>query len=264
MEETEGVAPMPKPPQRRRTTGGCALEALIVVLILIGLGYLLLPQVARVKEATPRTTVTNHLKQLGIALHTYSATDKDGRLPAANAPYLDPKDGSQKHPVSWRVLILPYIEHEKLFDEYRFDEPWDGPINIQLIPKMPKVFQHYYADDAKVPAGHTHYRIFANRVGAKPSAIFTDGLPGPKLKEIPDGTSNTILIAEAAEAVPWTMPEVLLFDRNQPLPKLGGLFKGLSLAIFADGSVRPIRNDLPEDKLRAWITKDGGEPVDWE
>ena len=60
------------------------------------------------------------------------------------------------------------------------------------------------------------------------------------------------------------MPEVLLYDRNQPVPKLGGLFKNLSLAVFADGSVRSIRNDLPEDKLRAWITKDGGEPVDEE
>lgn len=247
----------------RTALRSCALTILIPATLVV-LGYIACNAIDTVKESEPRMTVTNRMKHLGIVLHTYSDADKDGRLPGANAPYFDPKDGSQKHPVSWRVLVLPYLEHEKLFDEYRFYEPWDGPNNIRLIPKMPKVFRHYYADDAEVPVGHTHFRILASRAGAKPSAIFTDGMPGPRLKEIPDGTSNTIMIIEAAEAVPWTMPEVLLYDRNQPLPKLGGLFKGLSLALFADGSVRSIRNDLPEDKLRAWITKDGGEPVDDE
>jgi len=103
-----------------------------------------------------------------------------------------------------------------------------------------------------------------SRPDAKPSALFTDGLPGPKLKEIPDGTSNTIMIVEAEEAVPWTMPEVLLYDRNQPLPKLGGHFGKFFLAALADGSVKSFRSDLPEPKLRAWITKDGGEPTDDE
>lgn len=127
---------------------------------------------------------------------------------------------------------------------------------------MPKVYRHPKANGAGIPAGFTHYRVFASRPGAKPSALFTDGLPGQKKRVTSDSTSNTIMIVEATEAVPWTMPEVLLYDRDQPLPKLGGLFKGRSEAAFADGSVRSIRNETPEDVLRAWITKDGGEKID--
>jgi len=41
---------------------------------------------------------------------------------------------------SWRVLILPYIEQNELFKEYRFDEPWDGPNNRKLASRMPKVY----------------------------------------------------------------------------------------------------------------------------
>ena len=265
MEAEPGTVPtpeLPPAPRQQETTRGCAIKVIVVVLILLGTGYLLLPQVARVKEAGSRMRTTSHLKQLALAMHTYH--DVIGHLPGANASYLEPKDGIKKFPVSWRVLILPYIEQENLFNDYHFDEPWDGPNNIRLLNQMPKIFRHPKADSADVPAGYTHYRVLVSPPGAKPSAIFTDGLPGPKLLEMPDGASNTVLIVEAAEAVPWTMPEVLLYDRNQPVPKLGGLFKNHSLAAFADGSARSIRSDLPDDKLRAWITKDGGENTDDE
>ncbi len=247
---------------RRNRVRTRIFEVLIVLAITGILIALLLPSIGKVNEPVARTQGLNNLKQLALGMQNYD--DYNFHLPGANAPYLDPKDGTKNFPVSWRVLLLPYIENEKLYDQYRFDEPWDGPNNNQFLQQMPKVYRHPLADSEKVPAGHTHYRVFVSRPGAKPSAVFTDGLPGPKMQEIADGLTNTILIVEAAEAVPWTMPEVLLYDRNQPLPKLGGLFKNFSLAAFADGSVRSIRSDLPEDKLRAWITKDGGEPVDWE
>ncbi len=204
--------------------------------------------------------ISINLKQLALAMHDYN--DARGHLPGANGPYVGPKGAASPHPASWRVLILPYIEQQALFDLYRFDEPWDGPNNIELVKRMPRTFRHPKADSENVPAGHTHYRVFVSRPDAKPSALFTDGMPGPKLEEISDGMANTILIVEAAEAVPWTMPEVLLYDHNQPLPKLGGLFPGGYQAALADGSVKFFRAPLPDDKLRAWITKDGGETVD--
>ncbi len=206
----------------------------------------------------------NDLAMLGLGMHGYEA--KHGHLPGANAPCDDSAGKGMKHPVSWRVLILPYIEEQMIYDQYRFDEPWDGPNNILLIQKIPRFYRHPKADDAKIPAGQTHYRVFGSRPGAKPSALFSDGFPGPKLKEIPDSISKTIMIVEAGEAVPWTMPEILLYDRDQPLPKLGGLFKSHFFVAMATGfSGNPrLSYDISEDKLRAWITKDGGEPVGWE
>ncbi len=236
----------------------------VVALIAVGLLAWFCTGVFKTREAVTRLQTTCHLKCLGLAMHNYADSNKDGRFPGANAPAEEPQVCGKKYPVSWRVLILPFIEEEKLFKEYRFDEPWDGPNNIHLLQRMPRTFRHPKADSADVPAGHTHYRVFVSRADAKPSALFTDGMPGPKVKETRDGNSNTILIVEAGEAVPWTMPEVLLYDRNQPLPKLGGLFKGQFQVALADGSIRSFRSDIAEHKLRALITKDGGEPMDGE
>jgi len=43
--------------------------------------------------------------------------------------------------VSWRVLILPYIQQETLFKEFKLDEPWDSDQNKKLIAKMPAILR---------------------------------------------------------------------------------------------------------------------------
>jgi prepilin-type processing-associated H-X9-DG protein len=76
-----------------------------------------------------------------------------------------------------------------------------------------------------------------------------------------DGTSNTIMAVEAAEAVPWTKPEPLEYDPKKPLPKLHFSEGGVCNVLFGDGSVRAIRKDLAEKTLRALITRSGGETI---
>jgi hypothetical protein len=66
--------------------------------------------------------------------------------------------------------------------------------------------------------------------------------------------ANTLLVVEAAEAVPWTMPEALPYDPDKPLPSLGGTIEGGFFAVFADGSVRFIGHDADEQTIRAYIT----------
>jgi prepilin-type processing-associated H-X9-DG protein len=80
--------------------------------------------------------------------------------------------------------------------------------------------------------------------------------------EFADGTSNTLMIAEAAKPVPWTKPEDLSHDPNKPLPKLGGHTPGGFNAAFCDGSVRFILQNIKEPILRALITRNGGEVID--
>ena len=140
------------PAVANRPRGGwlrTAVQYAMVVAILIVLGVWMLSAVQKVRGAALRMKTSCHLKCLGLAMHTYADGHKDGHLPGANAPAEEPQGGGKKYPVSWRVLILPYIEEDELFKQYRFDEPWDGPNNIQLLQRMPRTFRHPKADSAQ-------------------------------------------------------------------------------------------------------------------
>ena len=78
-----------------------------------------------------------------------------------------------------------------------------------------------------------------------------------------DGLSNTLMIVEAGEAVPWYKPDVLAYDGKLPLPQLGAKDADRFLAVMGDGSVREFRpSKLGEKSLRALITINGGEVVE--
>src|SRR6266446_747459 len=176
----------------------------------------------------------NNLRELALALHQYH--DTYGGLPPAA---LRGKDGRPL--LSWRVLILPFLEQGALYQQFHLDEPWDSPHNKALLEKMPRQYDPVGLGDSTL-RDSTFYQVFIG----KGTAFETDGLVMPK--DFPDGTANTILIIEAGEAVPWTKPAELLYQADRPMPDLGGLFKGparfsnwnqvagLHVA-FADGSV---------------------------
>ena len=71
-------------------------------------------------EGAARARASNYLKQITLAIIIYSDTNR--RMPPA-AIYSD--DG--KPLLSWRVLILPWIEEDDLFRQFRLNEPWDSP-----------------------------------------------------------------------------------------------------------------------------------------
>jgi hypothetical protein len=155
--------------------------------------------------------------------------------------------------LSWRVAILPFIEEGPLYKQFKLDEPWDSEHNKKLQEKMPKV---YAPVTGKAKPGLTYYQVFVGK-----DAPF-DGMVSPRFPaSFPDGTSNTFLVVEGGEAVPWTKPQDIPFD-GKTVPKLGGLFaEGFHVAM-ADGTVRFVPKGADERAIRAAITPRGGEFMD--
>lgn len=161
---------------------------------------------------------------------------------------------------SWRVLLLPFIEQDALYQEFRLDEPWDSPHNLQLLPRMPATFAAPGRKAAKMPPYHTVCHVFVG-----PGAAF-EGREGLRLPDdFPDGTSNTVLIIEAGAPVPWTEPDDLTYAPDGPLPELPGLFRDGIRVGLADGSMRWLPKGTREPELRDFITRNGGDRIssDW-
>jgi RNA polymerase sigma factor (sigma-70 family) len=200
-------------------------------------------------EATDKEKSIQNLKQIGLGLHTYH--DVNGHFPARAA-----FDNDDKPLLSWRVLILPQIGEEDLYKEFKLDEAWDSAHNKKLLEKMPKIYAPVRGKPKAKYA--TYYQVFD---GA--GSIF-DGTQATRIADILDGTSNTIMAVEAANAVPWTKPEDIPFNKDKPLPKLVGnqFTKGFH-GVMADGSVHLFRKDFDEETLRMAITRNGGEILDF-
>jgi uncharacterized protein (TIGR03067 family)/prepilin-type processing-associated H-X9-DG protein len=208
------------------------------------------------KEAPPkeggdnaaRNRSVSNLKQIGLAFHNYHDTIKGFPAQAIT------KDG--KALLSWRVAILPFIEQEELYKQFKLDEPWDSEHNRKLIAKMPRI----YAPVANGPkeAGRTFYQVFTG-----PDTLYPSPDAKPRLASITDGLSNTCLVFEANDAVIWTKPDDLVLPKmGEKLPVLGGMFKDGMNVLMGDGSVHWVRRDIDADSLRALITPRGGEVID--
>lgn len=244
------------PPPIRRSGGGLGTGAIlgivaaVTLLVLVmcgGIGVaLLLPAVQAARDAARRTQCGNNLKQLALAMHSYH--DVYNCLPP---PYLADANGKPMH--SWRVLILPYLEGNGLYQQYRFDEPWDGPHNSQLASQMPMAFQ-CPAETSASPK--THYMV-----------VVGDGTPfNPEKRTslvdltVRGGTNATIMLVESTSETNWMAPvdldlkqmSMVLNDRSQAA--VGSHHaRGANIA-FADGSVMMLRNSLSPETLKALIT----------
>jgi hypothetical protein len=220
---------------------------------------LVVPCIQKVRDGELWMQSAVSLKSIGLALHDYH--EAYGKLPPAIV------HGPGGRPLySWRVLLLPFLEQNQLFRQFKLDEPWDSPHNKPLSAETPRCYVSFFAGQ-DMP-GVTRYQVF---VGA--GTAFER--PGLTWKDFPDGLENTLLVVEGGDPVPWAKPADLAYDPAKTLPPLGGVStKSVHLlcypfgshpgfvACFGDGTTRFIRSDTDEATLRALITRNGGEAVD--
>jgi len=198
-------------PQRSRTAF-TLIELLVVIAIISVLIGLLVPAVQKVRESAACTQCENSLRQVGIALANYEVANK--RFPFGG------HSTSPKH--GWVSFISPYIEQESIRGNVDFSVDWFAGNNLNVITIPLKILTCPSADSTRGPATETYsdgtftgavwdytntssvatnaFTAAANTAYTKAagrSGVITSG-KGTKMKEILDGASNTITVAEAA------------------------------------------------------------------
>ncbi|MBW3598772.1 MAG: DUF1559 domain-containing protein, partial [Planctomycetes bacterium] len=250
-------APPPKP-------SGGGLSAVLIILGVVAVGFLacggvllalLLPAVQGARGAARQAACRNNLKQIAIAMHNYHDTYKT--FPAA---YVPDENGQPMH--SWRMSILPFIESQPIYDQYDFNEPWDGPNNSQLAAMYPTMPVYRCPADSESAPDSTSYMVIT-----APDGIFEGG-EWTQMGEVTDGTSNTLLVVEVVGATSHWMAPVDL-DVNALNAMINSVRDGTGLAsghggvniALADGSVYTLTESTDLETLRRLVTKSGGEPV---
>lgn len=217
----------------------------------------------------------NNLKQIGLALHNFHDVYQSFPPAVIYGP-----DGKPWH--SWRVLILPYIEQQQIFDRYRWDEPWDGPNNSKLLQAVPSVYRdpvYGESDDT-----YTHYAAVTGKDTcfgsegvrlAQATENWSQALANPQARlsfaRIVDGTSNTLMVGPLGpkRKVPWMKPEDIVVGENAPGLGKEGRFaapyktaKGHAGAfLFCDGSVTTILDNIEPDSLRKLLAINDGQVI---
>ena len=199
---------------------------------------LLLPAVQKVRDSAARAKDMNSYKQVALGMHFHSDTTTT----------FPPADGD----LSFRVAILPYIEQGELHRRFDLNQAWDGPQNRTLAEvRVPTYVSVLDGQDVT----QTRIRVFTG-----PDTIFPPGERPLRLPEVKDGTSNTIVAAEAADPVPWPQPRELAYTKGGPLPRLGHPQRSSGfIVMMADGSVRFVTKSVDEATIRAGITAAAGD-----
>ncbi len=237
----------PLPPSKQSITStsmrrivGWGLS-LLVIGILVGM---LLPPVTRgIRPAARRADCMNNMRQLVLALHNYHASK--GHFPPA---YIADENGNPMH--SWRVLILPYLDQQDLFERYSMEEPWDGPNNRLLADEKVAFFgcpSHYSPEHE---ANYTSYCLVTGK-----GTLF-DADQTRELSDIRDGSSNTVILVEVNHGdIQWMEPRDLTIEEAVNVFEQASAddhvshHPGIQIVAFADGSIQTLPASSTRDEL---------------
>jgi hypothetical protein len=221
----------------------------LLVVMLLGAGgatAIVVPVVATARSEAQRAQSEGHLKMLAVAILSYH--EEWGQFPPAVV-----KDSQGKPLYSGRVLLLPYLEQQSLYDAWNLSQPWDSPQNLPLARTTLEYFHDPSAGKGRL--SQTDYLFVTGR-----GTIFEDG-PPIHLYDVTDGSSNTILMVEVKQSgINWAEP------RDLDLPKLSRLPPGNrrsgNLVLFADGGTKLLPPGTLIQKIRAAATRAGAETTD--
>jgi hypothetical protein len=236
---------------------GVVIAAICVVMLPVVaiLILLLLPAVNAVREAARRNECSNQMRQIALAMQSYEIQYRC--FPPA---YIADENGKPMH--SWRVLLLPYLDEQLLYEQYDFSQPWDSPGNLAVAEQVPFVYRCPSTDFAA--PNETNYMVVSG-----PGMAF-EGSRALSQEDFLDGISRTILVVESTGHVTWTEPTDLdanqmTFEINGGPGEIGSDHRGgIAVVVFADVHIDVMSENTSAEDVRAMCTRSGGEDVsDW-
>ncbi|QDU78054.1 hypothetical protein Pan97_51340 [Bremerella volcania] len=218
------------------------VEWIVMVLIIFVLAALLMPAAKMAKTSGRRDWSANHLKEIGIALHNYH--DLYGTLPPAVVT-----DAEGRPLYSWRVLLLPFLEQQALYDQFDLSQPWDSQTNRPLVEQMPYMFESPFLDPTENP-GMTSYLAVVDPEGKRTLMLSQEGRA---FDEVPCELGNVAMVVEQIDqAVIWTKPEDISPFELIERPPIDQNDHAYYAVLFGDASVTWMPEDDPQ-QLRACL-----------
>ena len=231
------------------------LESLVVVSIIVILVSCLLPFV-RSGGHPPRIYVRNQMKEIGLAMHNYESAH-------LTLPDTAIRDENGKALLSWRVSLLPYLEHDELFNQFKLDESWDSEHNKKLIPLVPSVYINHFTYFTEGETYKTNMLLPVS-VGLprSQSTLFAEGR-GREMNAITDDPAETIMLVAARSDlnVTWTKPGDLPFNPEDPGYGVSSGEKKMFMVLMADRSVKVPEEKMTPEKLLSLFTYAGNDHV---
>jgi type II secretory pathway pseudopilin PulG len=233
-------------------TASTILFASLILGLVIYIGMPGFQKISIRREA--RSSLSN-LQKIAKALNEYAV--EHGTYPPAVV-----YDSAGTALYSWRVLILPYLGHQAIYDNFKLDEAYDGPHNSQYMYQVPNEFRLLGSPSNRFLTGETYVSLVTG-----PGTLFpTKGTTDPKT--ISDLPSTTILVTEASRVINlWTAPHDCAFTASTSAAgatntDIGVLRQGFVLAVTVDGTELTIPDTINKTKLHALVTPNGEEPIE--
>lgn len=218
--------------------GGGALLCCGAIAVLFFMGR------SQVQVATQRQVASNHLKMIGLALHSYH--DTHGTLPPAVVT-----DADGKPLYSGRVLLLPFLEQPHIYDRFDKTKAWDAPENQTVTQSAISVFQNPANQAGSVQRSDF---LFVTGTGT----MFEDD-KATKFGEVRDGMSNTIMVVETTSGPDnWAAPTE--WNAETGTFPSGAAPQG-TWVLFGDGSVHFMTSQYGQQNQKALASKSGSEVV---
>ncbi len=118
--------------------------------------------------------------------------------------------------LSWRVALLPFLDEsaQKLFAQFKLDEPWNSDANIKLLDQMPSVYMRPSEPNDKTK---TQFLIFNS-----PGTPFGRSPQGLKMQDVADPSRTlSVVLAAPEHAIEWSRPEEFAFNPQKPTETFG-------------------------------------------